>query len=73
MEPPLTKSSEYETSFGEISVPFNEKNIQDTKTKIEIARLKRQSVDIRNNVFIDFIVFSCFVFFNIYVNDLCCH
>ena len=40
-EPHYTKNSEYETGFEEISVPFNEKNIQDTKTKMGIAALGR--------------------------------
>ena len=39
-KPLYTKNSEYETSFEEISVPFN-KNNQDTKTKIESAQLER--------------------------------
>ena len=32
------KNSEYKTGFKVISVPFNEKNIQDTKTKIEFVK-----------------------------------
>ena len=40
-KPHYTKNSEYETGFEEISIPFNGKNIQDTKAKIKSAQLAR--------------------------------
>ena len=40
-KPHYTKNSEHETGFEEISVSFNEKNIQDMKLKIESGRLDR--------------------------------